>query len=657
MTPPKEADLHHLGGKLSQLLADTILNAAPHVQKHVQEARADANHDFLEGMEQHVAALVGPMLRSVAATGNIPPELTPLLEELGVPTEQFTGIISQFFVFGIMFTLAQAMLAPFVQQVNNDVWTSHPDRPLSPPDIATAVVRGIGFGDSEGTTIPDWAIALAAMSGFDAATFTTMVGVTGMAPSLQLLYEMIRRGVIEEGELNAGGTTLYAGVQQSDIKDEWIASIAKLRYAPPSPTDLVAAAVRHQDDTLPDGVDLSYWSQLAESLGLEPPGWINANPNWFNMLYNISGRPLGPQEMGRLANRGQIPWSGLGSTETSFQQGIAESDIKDKWEAAAVLLEQYWPAVGEVGSLLREGGLSVSQAEAYWKAEGVPAELGKALLYVSQIQQVTQDRALAKGDIETLLQENAISDDDALEMLAEVGYSGTNAAFLVEMAHFRYELEALRTSVRTISTLYVGRKITAVEAQSGLQGLGMPATQIETLLNTLTYQRQAEVVIPTASQIASALYYGVVTPAAAQSKLESLGYSAADAWLVLSVRMHGPITPAPAGVTVPNSGGTTPVVTGTGGPTGVGAIVQSLPMTNSVLIANLATFADQLVPTSYNESPVTYVTTTSSPFVSVSPTGAVSAGGQPALGAVYVGGTMSDANGDTGTWNYTLTFE
>jgi hypothetical protein len=652
--PPK---IHAIQSKFAQLLAETIIGVAPHVQEHVQAARADANHDFLEGMEQHVANLVSPILASVAASGTIPPELRPLLTELGVPTEQFTGIISQFFVFGIMFTLAQAMLAPFVQQVQNDVWSSNPDRPLSPPDIATAVVRGIGFGDSEGTEIPAWAIALAAESGFDADTFTTMVGVTGMAPSLQLLYEMIRRGVIEEGSLNGGGTTLYSGVQQSDVKDEWIPSIAKLRYAPPSPTDLVAAAVRHQTDELPDGADLSYWEQLAESLGLEPPGWINDNPNWFNMLYNISGRPLGPQEMGRLANRGQIPWSGLGSAEVTFQQGIAESDIKDKWEAAAVLLEQYWPAVGEIGSLLREGGLSVDQAATYWAAEGVPDELHKALLYVSQIQQVTQDRALAKGDIETLLQENAISDDDALEMLAEVGYSGTNAAFLVEMAHFRYELEALRTSVRTISTLYVGRKITATEAQSGLQGLGMPATQIATLLDTLTYQRQAEVVIPTASQIASALYYGVITSAAAMSKLENLGYSAADAWLVLSVRMHGPITPAPAGVTIPSSSSTTPVVTGTGGPTGVGAIVQSLPETNSVLLADIATFSDQLVPTSYNESPVTYVTTTTSPFVNVDQSGKVTASGTPALGAVYVAGTMSDAVGDTGTWSYTLTFE
>jgi hypothetical protein len=549
---PADPDkIHHIQSKFASLLAETILGVAPHVQEHVQNARAEANHDFLEGMEQHVATLVGPMLRDYAANGTVPAELQPLLEELGVPTEQFTGIISQFFVFGVMFQLAGAMLGPFVQQVNNDVWSAHPDRPLSPPDIATAVVRGFASGDSGGTTVPDWAIALAAQSGFDAEMFATQVGITGMAPALQLLFEMIRRGVIEEGELNGGGTTLISGIQQSDIRDPWIEAIAKLRYAPPSPTDLVAAAVRHQDDTLPDGTDLSYWEKLAESLGLEPPGWINANPNWFNMLYNISGRPLGPQEMGRLANRGQIPWRGLGSTEITFQQGIAESDIKDKWESAAELLEQYWPAVGEIGSLLREGGITESQAEAYWKAEGVPVELMGALKYVNTVQQITQDKALNVSAITTLLQENAISDQEALTLFAEVGYSGDNAEYLVESAHFRYELRALQRSVETISTNYVKRGLTATQANEGLQGLGMPESQITQLLDTLTLERNAEVQIPTVAQMASALYYGIVDYETALEFLVSQGYSEDNAWIVLSVRMHAPISPAPAGVVIP----------------------------------------------------------------------------------------------------------
>ncbi len=546
MGAPSPEHVHALGSKFSQLLADTIIQAAPHVQDHVQSARAQANHDFLEGMEQHVADLVGPMLDSVTKTGTVPPELTKLLSELGVPTEQFTGIISQFFIFGVMFTLAQAMLAPFVQQVNNDVWSAHPDRPLSPADVATAVVRGIGLGDSAGVTMPDWAGAEAMMSGLDLERFKTLVGVTGMAPNLQSLFEMVRRGIIPEGTLNAGGLTLVAGIQQGDIKDEWIDAVSKLRYVQPSPVDFVRAAVQAQ---MPYA-DAAKWATL---VGLEPPDYLDGNPDWFALLYHTAGRPPGPVEMSHAANRGLVAWSGTGASEVTFEQSIRESDIKDKYIPLLEKLAVYWPPSGEVRTLLMHGGITEQQALDFWKANGVPDELAKGYLHLARIEQVTQDKALAKGDIETLIQENAIDDADALRMFAEIGYSGPNAEFLVEMAHFRYEMMAFRTSIRTISTLYTTHKIDAVQAKEAFSVLGMPAAQIDSLLAALKHQRDADTVIPTASQIASALYYGIIDQVTAMAKLESLAYSPLDAWLVLSVRMHGPLPNPPDGYVPPST--------------------------------------------------------------------------------------------------------
>lgn len=540
MSKPSPEHVHALGTKFSQLLADTIIAAAPHVQQHVQDARADANHDFLEGMEQHVAELVGPMLQSVAATGNVPPELTGLLSELGVPTEQFTGIISQFFVFGVMFTLAQAMLAPFVQQVQNDVWTSHADRPISPPDVATAVVRGIGYGDASGVSIPGWAMTEAAKSGLGTEAFTTMVGTTGMAPSLQLLFEMVRRGIIPEGALDGGGVTLVSGIQESDIKDKWIDYVSKLRYVQPSPIDFVAAAVQAQ---MPYA-EAAKWATL---VGLEPPGYLNGNPDWFKLLFDVHGRPPGPVEMGHAANRGIIPWKGTGPEMLSFEQAIAESDIKTKWTDILEQLAVYYPPNGEIRTLLLHGGIDGATAKALWEKNGVPAYLADAYLHLATIEQVTQDKALAKGDILSLVQEQALSDADALAMLGQIGYSGDNAVHLLEMAHFRYELDAIKAAVRKISQLYISRKINATQAQEGLQGIGMPALQISSLLTTLTHQRDAEVLVPTPSQVTSGIYYRLLTPEAGQAMLEGMGYDPWSAWFIICDRLHG----APKGFTEP----------------------------------------------------------------------------------------------------------
>jgi len=536
-----------LSTKISQVLADTIVAMHPTVSKLAEQEKESFRAKFLDGLEDHTAALVNPLLHAVTDASTLPSELRGLVQELGEPTEQFTGIISQFFVFGIMFTLAQAMLAPFVQQVNNDVWTSHPDRPLSPPDAATAVVRGIPFGSAQGATIDPAYFAQAAMSGMGTDVFSTMVGVTGMAPPLQLLFEMIRRQIIPEGALDQGGVSLISGIQQSDIKDEWIDVVTKLRYIQPTPIDMVRAAVQNQDDSqVGSGTIYDLAKQWATTLGLEPANYLDGNPDWFNWLYNTAGRPPGPEEMARAANRGLTDWASRGSTSVSFAQAISESDIKDKYIPLLQSLAVYYPASGEIRQLLLHGGVTETEALALWKDNGVPDNIAAAFLHLAQIEQITQDKALAKGDILTLVQEQALTDAEALPLLEMIGYSGTNAAYLLEMTHFRYELDALRSVVRRVASLYTGRKINATQAQAALQGFGMPPAQITSLLATFDNQRQAEALIPSASQVAGALYYKVIDQPTAQALLESLGYDAWSAWLVLSDRMHGPLPNEPA---------------------------------------------------------------------------------------------------------------
>lgn len=549
----RQTNVNAATGKLSQIIADTIINLHPHVARLAEQEKEAFRATFLDGLEDHTAALVNPLLHAVTDITTLPEEIRGLVQELGEPQEQFTGIISQFFIFGVMFTLAQAMLAPFVQQVNNDVWAAHPDRPLSPPDVATAVVRGFNLGDSGGTPVPDWAVAESAKSGYDAQHVATQIGITGMAPNLQLLFEMIRRGVIDEGVLNDGGQTLVGGIQQSDIRDAWIEYVTKLRYVPLSPLDLVRAAVQDQWDDAPVGYDFSIQKEWAAKLGLEPGGYLNGNPDWFNIALNTAGRPPGPQEMGLAANRGLIDWSGRGVAAVTFEQAISESDIKNKWTPVLKELAVHWPAAGEVRTLLMHGGINEDQAKAYWKALGVPDELLNAYLYISQIEQVTQDKALAKSDILLMLQENAIDDATAQTMLAEIGYSGDNATFLIAMAHFRYELEALRTSIRSVSTLYTSGAIDAAQARKGFEGLGMPASQIDSIVATLENQRAVNVVLPTAAQIASALFYNVIDQGTAMTALVNMGYSEFNAWLVLSVRMHAPLPDAPGDYQPPSA--------------------------------------------------------------------------------------------------------
>ena len=530
-SPPPKENAHGAASIIGQLLGEVIVHHAPWTSEISETTRRRIADDWLENLEQHTTGLIGPLVDQMLAVTDPPPEVRKLLTAAQDPSAQFGSLLQQFFVYGLMFQLAGTMLAPFTQQVQNDVWSAHPDRPLSPPDLATAVVRGIGHGDSSGVTIPDWATKQAAESGMSAEDFATFVGTTGMAPALQLLFEMVRRDINPEGELNAGGITLVSGIQQGDIKDEWIEAVSKLRYVQPSPTDFVRAAIQAQ---MPYD-EAATW---ATKVGLEPPAYLNDNPDWFKLLFDTAGRPPGPVEMAHAALRGLTSWTGTGPDSVSFAQAIAESDIKTKYTPLLQALATYYPPPGEVRTLLLHGGIDKEQAIAYWQADGIPAELAKAYAYLAETEQITQDKALAKGDILTLVQEQAISDSDARTMLEQIGYTGENATHLIEMAHFRYELEALRNSVRTVARLYTTRKVNATQAKAALESIGLPAIQVGSLMDTLTVQRDNIVLEPTAAQIAGALFYGVIDQAEATAMLIELGYSDYGAYIVLSDRMH-----------------------------------------------------------------------------------------------------------------------
>jgi len=87
----------------------------------------------------------------------------------------------------------------------------------------------------------------------------------------------------------------------------------------------------------------------------------------------------------------------------------------------------------------------------------------------------------------------------------------------------------------------------------------------------------------------------------------------------------------------------------------VGTITQSPNTTGSTTTTGSTAFSDALNVTG-NSGAVTFVTSSATTGLSVSPSGAVSTTGGPLTAGVYSAtGTDSDASGDSGTWSYTLT--
>lgn len=536
--------------QLAQLLADVIVNHAPHTARVNAEESRRAVDGWLEDLEAHTQRFVAPFLQQILDNSDPPEPVRALLEEAISPTAALSATIEQVFLFGIVSNVIGVAVAPFLQEVSNALYTTAVSagirRPVDPAAIATALGRGVNLGDPVPWTLPAWAQQQAYMSGIGDQEINLMGSLIGLPPSLQELFEMHRRGILPTTAADGSPLTIETGLQQGDFKDEWIAAASQLAYGWLTPGDFVRAAVQAQMSY----ADAKTWANktgLDTSTGLPvDTGGSQATPDMFGLAYAIAGRPPGPEELARMAHRNIIPWTGTGAGTLSFQQGVAESDVKTKWTAALQALSAYVPPPREVGTLLGHGAITQAQAQTYWQEGGVAADLAAALATMTLQEHISQDKLLAKGEILTGYFDQIFTSAQATELLGLIGYVDTVAADMLAIVDFRREIQAINSVVRKIGTLYEGFKITAANATTALEAVGVSGAQASSLLNTWNTLRIAPVRVPSASDIAKAVKYGTIDQAEALAALAELGYQPRDAAIVLSANGEIAVTPLPA---------------------------------------------------------------------------------------------------------------
>jgi len=534
---------HVAASKLAQILGETIVHHAPWTAQHNAQARVAATNEWLEGLEQHTAGLIGPFLQQVLASSDPPPAIRSLIQEAIQPQAQFSATLVQIFLWGIVSNIVGTSVGPFLQEVSNQLNAAAVGtgiaRPTEPATIATAVGRGLNLGDRPTVTVPQWAYDQAAQSGISKEDVDLSASIIGLPPALQELFELYRRGEISLDDVKQG-------LREGDFRDDWIDRTVALAHAWLTPLDFVRAAVQAQM-TYGDARSWAEKTGLDVTTGLPvTTGGTEATPDMFGLAYSIAGRPPGPAELGRMANRGIIPWAGEGADKTTFQQGIAESDVKTKWTDALRALETYVPPPREVGTLLEHGAINHDQAVTFWRDAGVPDALAQGYAYVAEQQHIGQDKLLAQGEVKTGYYDGIFSNAQATELLGDLGYHGQVAAEILAIVDFRREIQAINTVVRRISGLYLNHKLSASNAKQAIEAVGVSPDQADRLLSTWETFRVQPFHLPTTSEIGLAVRYGTLTQDQALAELAELGYQPRDAAIVLSAHSQLTITPLPA---------------------------------------------------------------------------------------------------------------
>lgn len=419
-------------------------------------------------------------------------------------------VAEQLLVWGLLNQAIGAATAPYLSQLQQDVNQLNPVEPLSPSDLADAVVRNY-------MTLAD-ATSEAAKSGINAARFATMVPLHGDAPGPQQLAVALLRGLIPEAGDGVDATSFEQGIRESRLSGKWAPMIKDLTTAILSAPDAASAVVR---------------GFLSDSDGQAAAAKSGVSADTFATLVQLSGDAPGPQQLAEALRRGAIDQSGTGPDSTSFEAGIAEGRLANKWAPVIQALSQDWPTPVDAINATVQGQLTAADGQAMyaklggdpqfyqwlydtagdgpsplqaadWARRGIIPWDGTGPTVTSYAQAVLESRARDKWadayrasvvympspfSIITLLKDGAITKDQATAWLTQVGASADVIAGMIAEADAT-DLSSFRgLTTSAVLNMYYAQLVSAADATSMLESLHVSAEAVPLMLAYADLQR------------------------------------------------------------------------------------------------------------------------------------------------------------------------
>lgn len=425
-------------------------------------------------------------------------------------------ILEQLLLYNVVGQLIGAALGPYMIALTNEVNQASPLVPLSPADMADAVVRSI-------VTETD-AAREAKFSGISESRFHTLALLAGNAPDPTSLAVALRRGIIDEA-------TFTTGIGQGRLRNEWALVVKALAVQQPAPGAVLAAYLE---------------GQIGEAEARERYAKLGGDPDYFDILFHTEGQAPTPVQALEMANRGIIPWSGTGPDATTFEQAFLEGPWRNKWLEPFRAIGAYLPPPRTVTAMHREGSLTDAEATSLLEKQGLTPELAAAYLASSSKQKTTKTKELAQGIVVKLYHDRLIPHAEAVTFLERLNYTEAEAGFILAVEDLALMEKFMASAIGRIHTYYVGHKITAAAALSALADLKVEAGQASELVALWEHEHAANIKHVTAGEISAAFEHKIIDQPTAMAMLEEEGWPPYDAWLHLSIKNKAALPDEPA---------------------------------------------------------------------------------------------------------------
>ncbi len=434
----------------------------------------------------------------------------PLREQLSL--EAIKNPVFDIFVYNVIQAVLNEALAPVLTEIRQAAFSARPNVELSPEELAEMVVRGI-MDRAE-------AIKRAVKSGADELQMDYMIRLRRNIPSLGEILRAYRLGLIPRSSGDIDQPGLVEAIRRLGLSEAWVPILEQLSLDWPSPTEILDAVLE---------------GQISEEEGRALYARLGGHPDFFDLLFATRGTAPTPTQAAEMAMRGIIPWEGRGMGVVSYEQAFLEGPWRNKWMDAFRKLAEYIPPPRTITAMYREGSISRERAAELLRKQGVPPDLIESYLTMASRERTAADRDLAKSEIISLYEAQAIAREQAQAMLVDLGYDEQEAEFLLALADYRMIRRIIDSAITRIRTLYVNHRIDENEALLALDQLGIPANQRDMLISTWQVERALNIRTLTPSEIRRALRRGLIDEATAINKLMALGYNQEDAMIYIQL--------------------------------------------------------------------------------------------------------------------------
>lgn len=486
----------HIGAKLAHLMHDARVAAAEKIIPAEAEYRRAYHEALMEHLEQGSGQRLAEAMGHIFDHPDMPAEVRDLFKPLLHPEHQSDFLFGAFVLLGAVFTVPQGAAAGIAQQARNEALKLRPTVPLTPAELALIVVKGI--------TGHEGAAAEALYSGMDGSRFDLLVQATGEPPGPQQLAEALRRGYIDAGRFQHG-------IEQSRIKNEWLDVLEHLRYAPPTPGEVIAGAVEGH-------LSLPEAQQKLSEAGIDP-----ANFGW---LYDTAGRPPGIQEMIQLWRRGD-------ATQADVEMAVRESDVKNKYLPAILKLRRYVPPPRSIVAMIREGAVDDAEGKAMLARAGVEGADADAFLKGAHSGRATSVKEVTAAETLSAYTEGLIGRAAAAAQLKALHYDDAAAEELLALTDIRRANRLVAATANRIRAAYVAHKITHDQAMAALDAAHWQSADRDHALALWEQERTVNIRHLTETQLKDALKASILTEAEVSERLVGMGFTADDAAVII----------------------------------------------------------------------------------------------------------------------------